>query len=151
MTKICAGVAGLKGTQIQVTRRTRKRGGRIVDKMQVFKGNREKISELMKCIEKQCLLSGGTGVERIYKVGRDDWQLGKESVMAKVNAGVKLWPVVGVDTEGGGTYFQIGWVGETGLEAAVTGPNFIPPEFLAILRTRYSRWIFPTVVRIPSP
>ena len=51
MTKMCAGVTGLKGTQIQVTRRTRKRGGRIVDKMQVFKGNREKISELMKCIE----------------------------------------------------------------------------------------------------
>ena len=135
MTKMCAGVADLKGTQIQVTRRTRKKGGgRIVEKMQVFKGNREKISELMRCIDKQCLLSGGTGVERIFKVGRDDWELAKASVMAKVDAGVKLWPVVGVDTEGGGTYFQIGWVGETGLEAAVTGPNFVPPEFLAILR-----------------
>ena len=43
--------------------------------------------------------------------------------------------LVGLDSEGNGSYFQLSWMGEEGLEALVLGPQFFPDELVAILTT----------------
>ena len=91
------------------------------------------IDRLMESIYEQCSLSSGTSAVSIWKVGEKHWESSKETVLDRVSKGIGRLPVIGLDSEGHGTYYQLGWVGETGLEAAVFGPGFFPQELMVIL------------------
>ena len=81
----------------------------------------------MDSVSRQCLLKTGTGVGRIYKGGEEEysWDGGR----------VLRFPVLALDSEGGDSaYYQVGWVGEDCLEAAIFGPYFFPEEVKDLLR-----------------
>ena len=100
-------------------------------------GHRRKLEEtakLISSIENQCTLDQGLCLTTIFKCGRRQWETGSGAlVIRSLEAGINRFGVVGLDSEGNGSYFQLFWMGEEGLEALVVGPRFFPDELVAIL------------------
>ena len=101
------------------------------------KGHRRKLEEtakLISSIKNQCTLDKGLCLTTIFKCGRHQWETGSGAlVIRSLEAGINRFGVVGLDSEGNGSYFQLSWMGEEGLEALVVGPRFFPDELVAIL------------------
>ena len=89
----------------------------------------------MSSISEQCLLAGGTGVGRIYRGGETQYETDGAEVLLRIKNGVSRFPVLSLDSEGkNNEYFQIGFVGESFLEAVVFGPLFFPKDVLDIMK-----------------
>ena len=89
----------------------------------------------MNSIARQCLLHTGTGVGRIYKGGKEEYDWDGGRVLRRIREGVDRFPALALDSEGGDkVYYQVGWVGEDCLEAAIFGRYFFPEEVKELLR-----------------
>ena len=88
----------------------------------------------MDSIAQQCHLECGSGVGRIFKGGKEEYQWDGGLLLRCMREGATRLPIMGLDTEGEGViYIQVGWVGESVLEAAVFGPRFFPQEVADLL------------------
>ena len=54
-------------------------------------------------------------------------------LLDSLNKGLTIMPVIGLDSEGGDVWFNLGWVGETDMVAMLVGPGFFPREIMEIL------------------
>ena len=89
---------------------------------------------LTSTVEKRCTLRSGLCASKIFKGGRREWaRNGTARVLPRVEAGVRTFGVLGYDSKGDGAYRQLAWVGDHGLEAAVLGPRFFPPELARLM------------------
>ena len=103
--------------------------------MAEFKRKEEGRVSLLQSIAAQCLLDCGSGVGKVFKGGKEEWEWDGGVMMRRIRDGVARFPFVGLDSEGDGAiYVQVGWVGESVLEAAVFGPRFFPEEVADLLR-----------------
>ena len=81
-----------------------------------------------------CTMENGLCVQRIWKGGERACFVEGLKKMEHIQQGCKRLGVFGFDSEGqGGIYYQISWIGESGIEALVIGPNFFPNELLTVL------------------
>ena len=104
-------------------------------RMAEFKRKEEGRVSLLQSIAAQCLLDCGSGVGKVFKGGKEEWEWDGGVLMRRIRDGVARFPFVGLDSEGDGAiYVQVGWVGESVLEAAVFGPRFFPEEVADLLR-----------------
>ena len=106
-------------TQYKHKRRDKKR-------MSTFKNSLYTTVRALEGVAKQCLLECGSSSHTIWKGGKDQWAIDKDTILSRIRDGISRFPVVGLDSEGNGSWYQLSWVGPEGLECLVLGLNFFP-------------------------
>jgi hypothetical protein len=93
--------------------------------------------KILEEISKQCLIKSETSCYFIYKGGHKEWMVDGGEILLQLEEGIKRMPVIGLDSEGNGSWYQLAWVGMDGIEAAVLGLRFFP-----VILLKHCYWIY---------
>ena len=119
----------LKETGWMVVRRLNKSKRR--NRNVAYKLTEQTTRDMIASVEMQCLLTSGLCASKIFIGGKQEWEQDSSCMLARVNDGVGRLGILGFSSRG--EYYQLAWVGDKGIEAALIGPCFFPEELKLVM------------------
>ena len=101
-----------------------------------FKERGIKIEDLFLEIREKCILSNGLAAQCMWKGNEEAWHKDGGELLKRISEGIEKFGVVGLDSEGGGIWIQLSWLGVYGAEAIIMGPNFFPKDLVEVLHCK---------------